>query len=235
MESLGNFSESSLSGSITATSPTLSVNSLSTFPTTYPFRVVVDSEVMLATGSPGTNQLTVTRGQEGSLAASHTLGAKVAAVVTRQGLLNAIMDRMPTATQILVGTCSITSASGVWQDLRDDSSLAYLEITLGPGRYRLDVNVTAVMAVNATGTPSANLGGRIRDTLGTVYGPEVATVFTQVNVLYCLNLTGWPALATLTTTRTLRVQGNRVDQSGGLTWIYSAYQNPSMIATRLGD
>jgi len=67
---------STLSSSIDATATTLTVASATGFPTA-PFRVKVDSEVLYVTAVSGA-VFTVTRGVDGTVAASHSGGATVA-------------------------------------------------------------------------------------------------------------------------------------------------------------
>ncbi|MFL6033814.1 MAG: FG-GAP-like repeat-containing protein, partial [Gaiellaceae bacterium] len=59
---------------------TLAVTSADGFPTTAPFKIRVDDEIMLVTGGEGTMSWTVTRGVDGTDAAAHTSGAAVAIV-----------------------------------------------------------------------------------------------------------------------------------------------------------
>lgn len=75
-----NGAQSPLATSINAGSPSLTVLSALSFPAT-PFRVVVDQEIMICTALLG-NTLTVTRGTEGTAAASHAAGAIVTQSVT---------------------------------------------------------------------------------------------------------------------------------------------------------
>lgn len=80
-----NNAESTLSGAITAGATSLTVASASAFPTAGNFTIVVDAEIMLVTGVAGAT-FTVVRGQEGTSAATHALGAIVRHVVTADAL-----------------------------------------------------------------------------------------------------------------------------------------------------
>lgn len=67
-----------LSGSITSGATTLTVASAAGFPAAKnPFSIQIDSEVMNVTAGMGTTTWTVTRGANGTTAASHTSGASV--------------------------------------------------------------------------------------------------------------------------------------------------------------
>lgn len=70
-----------LNGSINNSTTTVVITSATGFPTVGNFRIRIDSEIMLVTAVSGTS-LTVTRGVEGTTAASHTTGATVAHVVS---------------------------------------------------------------------------------------------------------------------------------------------------------
>jgi Tfp pilus assembly protein PilV len=66
-----------LSGSLTASATTVAVTSAAGFPASAEFRVMVDSEILLVTDGAGTTSWTVTRGADGSAAATHSAGAGV--------------------------------------------------------------------------------------------------------------------------------------------------------------
>lgn len=81
-ELLSNNAQTTLSAAITSTSATtLSVTSATAFPSGGNFRIIVDSEIMLVTGVSGTT-FTVTRGIEGTTAATHSNGATLTHVLT---------------------------------------------------------------------------------------------------------------------------------------------------------
>src|SRR6185312_11853787 len=65
------------SGALTATQTTITVASASGFPTTGTFRIRVDDENMTVTGGQGTTTWTVTRGANGTTAATHASGTSV--------------------------------------------------------------------------------------------------------------------------------------------------------------
>jgi hypothetical protein len=88
-ESFGNNDLTTLEASMTALSAVATVASVAGFPTDGQFRLLVDSELMLVTGyDPIANQWQVTRGIEGTTAATHSLGAQVVCILTRGALLN---------------------------------------------------------------------------------------------------------------------------------------------------
>jgi type II secretory pathway pseudopilin PulG len=66
-----------LSGSITASSTTLTVASATGFPTVGTFTIKIDNEYMVVTAGAGTSTWTVTRAHQGTTAATHSSGAVV--------------------------------------------------------------------------------------------------------------------------------------------------------------
>lgn len=68
--------QTTLTGSITDSSTSLTVASASNYPTT-PFTIAVDSEVILVGGTTGTTFNTLTRGYDGTVAASHSTSTAV--------------------------------------------------------------------------------------------------------------------------------------------------------------
>lgn len=85
-ETYSNSGSTTLSGTITAGAASLVVNSAATFPLAPQFRILVDSEYMLVTSLVGTT-FNITRGIEGSVAASHSDGAVITQVLTSGGLV----------------------------------------------------------------------------------------------------------------------------------------------------
>lgn len=79
-----------LNGTINNSTTTVVITSATGYPTVGNFRIRIDSEIMLVTAVSGTS-LTVTRGVEGTTAASHTTGAAVYHVVTGGGITQANM------------------------------------------------------------------------------------------------------------------------------------------------
>lgn len=234
MEQFSNFSQSTLSASLDATATSVAVADASHFPAVGNFRVWVDDEIMACSGRTG-NVLTVARGQEGTTAVSHSNGAAIAHGMTAASLIAAVTDRLPTASEVVRGQSTIAAASGAWQDVRDDSTLAYCELSLPAGRYLLLAGADAVLQATASGGVSVSLAGRIADTLGTVYGPTPNLALSTTPGLLFLGHVSWSALATLSASRTLRMQAARFDQLGGVTWQNSFFLAPSLDSIRLGD
>lgn len=89
-EQLTNFGRTQLDGGINASVTTVSVVAGSVFPTDGDFRLNCEDELMLCTSRSG-DDLTVTRGIEGTGAASHGSGAYITQVVTA-GSVTALID-----------------------------------------------------------------------------------------------------------------------------------------------
>jgi hypothetical protein len=118
IEQLANLAITTLNGAINNSVTTLTLTSATNFSTTGNFRIVCESEIMLVTGVSGTT-LTVTRGAEGTSAASHISGAPVAQVLTA----GAISGNVPflIGSQVLgsnQGTITFSSIPATWNHLR---------------------------------------------------------------------------------------------------------------------
>jgi hypothetical protein len=87
-ERFANNASSALSSGIGASDTTLTVNAPGAFPSSGNFRLIIDSEYILVTGVAGA-VFTITRGIEGSTAASHLAFATVTHIVTAGALLQA--------------------------------------------------------------------------------------------------------------------------------------------------
>lgn len=87
MEQLANNPTSTLSGGISSGATSLSVASATPFPTTGNFVIKIDGELLVVTNVSGTT-FTVTRGQDGTSATSHSSGATVTQVVSKKVLEN---------------------------------------------------------------------------------------------------------------------------------------------------
>ena len=85
LEKFANYPRDVLDSSIDDTVTSLDVVDASLFSTTGQFRIRIDNELLLVTAVSGTT-FTVTRGVEGSTAASHSGGAAVAQIVTAGAL-----------------------------------------------------------------------------------------------------------------------------------------------------
>jgi Pectate lyase superfamily protein len=72
-----------------ATATSCTVASATALPATGPYRVLVDSEIMIVTAGFGTATLTLVRGQEGTTATTHVAGATIAQKLTAGGTWNA--------------------------------------------------------------------------------------------------------------------------------------------------
>jgi hypothetical protein len=92
LELLKNNATTTLNGAITNSSGTLVVASASLFPTTPNFRIMIDSEIMLVTAVSGTT-FTLTRGFEGTTAASHVDFSRIALIVTSSSIYQYALDR----------------------------------------------------------------------------------------------------------------------------------------------
>lgn len=81
-EQFANQARSALASAVSASAVSLSLTTTAHFPGSGTFRVVVDNEIMIVTAVSGVTY-TVTRGAEGTVAASHAAGAEVVHVLTK--------------------------------------------------------------------------------------------------------------------------------------------------------
>lgn len=91
-EQLTNFGRTQIDGSINDSTVTVAVISGSVFPATGDFRLNCQDEIMLCT-SRSVDDLTVIRGQEGTVAASHDDQTYITQVVTAGSVVQLIDDR----------------------------------------------------------------------------------------------------------------------------------------------
>lgn len=92
-EYFANNASTTLVGTINNSVTSITVSSAAGFPSNSQFRIIIDTEIMIVTAGAGTTTWTVTRGADGSTAASHTGGATVV-----QGLTT---GNLPRATNLV--------------------------------------------------------------------------------------------------------------------------------------
>lgn len=94
LEQYANNAATTLAAAISSSMATsISVSSATGFPSSGNFRILIDSEYMIVTGVSGTTW-TVTRGAEGSTAATHSDGATVTHILTAASLEQLVADRL---------------------------------------------------------------------------------------------------------------------------------------------
>jgi hypothetical protein len=77
-------------------------------PTTYPYPLTIENEIMYATNNnTGTNTITVTRGQESTSAVGHATGLSVYLDITAAHINN-IVSNLPNKNAIVNGACHVT-------------------------------------------------------------------------------------------------------------------------------
>ena len=118
-----NTGETTLSASMDNSQTSLSATSGAVFPSTGNFRIKVENEIMICTAR-SSNTLTVTRGAEGTTAASHANGLGVTQIITADGLTRIGKDndhfwgntnRLPLARIVDTnGTSILTASSFSW-------------------------------------------------------------------------------------------------------------------------
>lgn len=128
-----------LSGSVTAGATSISVASGAAFPAFGNFTIIVESEIMLVTGVAGTTW-TVTRGYDGTAAASHTNNTPVTAILTKASFLNAHwFDVRQYGAR---GDGSTDDTTALQAALTAASDAGGAEVYLPPGTYRTTAALT---------------------------------------------------------------------------------------------
>jgi len=96
METFANQAVTTLSAAITSvTATSCTVVDATAFPASGNFRIKIDSEILIVTGVAG-NTFTITRGAEGTTAATHANGANVIHLLTKGGLEARVANRFIT-------------------------------------------------------------------------------------------------------------------------------------------
>lgn len=110
VEMIANNAVTSLSGDIVAGDTSITVGSVTAFPSSGNFRILIDSEIILVTAVVGA-VFTATRGQEGTTAAGHGSGASVTHLLTAQSLDHFRTDIAPLS--LCEGRLTLTSGTPV--------------------------------------------------------------------------------------------------------------------------
>jgi hypothetical protein len=92
--------QTTLSAGCTNVASTIAVTDATQFPSAPNYRLRIESELLLVTGVSG-NTLTVTRGTEGTIAASHSAGAAVLFELTAASVAQVRKDGMAAVVSVL--------------------------------------------------------------------------------------------------------------------------------------
>lgn len=126
VEQFANLAQTTLSAAITSTSATsCTVTSATLFPASGNFRILIDSEIMIVTAVSSTT-FTISRGQEGTSAATHSNGATVTLILTAASLAQGIQDSHTTWCGDFTSSDQPTSGSTwvfAWSAIYDDGYL----------------------------------------------------------------------------------------------------------------
>jgi hypothetical protein len=104
MEQFANSAQTTLNGAITSTGATsLTVISGATFPATGTFRIQIDTEIIIVGIVSGNTWSNLTRGAEGSTAATHGNGATVTFILTAGALAQMKSDILGEVAELIAG------------------------------------------------------------------------------------------------------------------------------------
>jgi hypothetical protein len=159
VEQFANNAATTLDAAIETTDGTsLTVTSYAGFPSVAQFRILIDSEIMLVTAGAGTTTWTVTRGAEGSTAATHLDEAVVTHILTAGALAQLKTDvaatSLPLAGGTMAGELVVADQLVTRPELKD-----YAETVNpigGTGGGTQDIDLTVGNVVSATVDTSAN-------------------------------------------------------------------------------
>ena len=102
LERFANTAQTTLGADVASpTATTLTVTSAAGFPADAQYRIRLDDELLLVTAGAGTTTWTVTRGIEGTTAATHSNGAAVIQVLTAGALSQFQQDTLQQALTMI--------------------------------------------------------------------------------------------------------------------------------------
>jgi prepilin-type N-terminal cleavage/methylation domain-containing protein len=149
-----------LAAGLDSAGTTLSVASASGFPTTAPFRIKIDSEIILVDAGAGTTTWTVKRAQDGSAAAAHASGAGV----TQKKLAHVVACGTGTCTTA-APTKTVTGADG--RSYRVDTFMTWHTVTSAAATAGRNVKlVTLVVRDSATARTYARVSSSFDESTG---------------------------------------------------------------------
>ena len=149
-----------LAAAIDSSATTISVASASGFPATAPFRVKIDSEIMLVDAGAGTTTWTVKRAQDASVAAAHASGANV----KQKKLAHVVACGTGTCTTA-VPTKTVTGADG--RSYRVDTFMTWHTVTSATNTAGRNVKlVTIVVRDSATSRMYARVSSSFDESTG---------------------------------------------------------------------
>src|SRR5215471_4547097 len=256
LEQFANKASTTLASSAASGDSTITVSSPSGFPTKPNFRLLIESEILLVTAIAGST-FTVTRGKEGTTAASHVAGKLVDHILTAESLKQMQSDSIDHA--ICNGRLTLSSDATFpisTSDITGASTLYFTpykgnKICLYDGTYWLPYKFSQIMSTVAFGTivttgtttnasavvtaiPSTtgmDIGMPITGG-GIVAGSKIKSVDTSSQVTLTANANGTASGATITVTK-----ANHdifiYDNSGTLTLEYVAWLNNTTRSTNL--
>jgi len=171
-EKFANYVETTLSAAIATTGAlNIPVVSATGFPSSPEYRVRIDDELFIVTSGAGTTTWGVVRGAEGTTAATHTIGTRVAHVLTADSLVNQPMaiaragagDSAIAVRQIGDSYNRFNvSVSGIMNWGVGTSAADVNLYRSGPGVLQTDDNLVSAGSVISRGMEAFDLYGEVR-------------------------------------------------------------------------
>ena len=125
---------------LTTTGTSLTIASAGSFPASAEFRVKIDSEILLVTAGAGTTTWTVTRALDGTVAATHNVGATIT-LKQRVDVANCSGGGSPCTT-----TAPTTTAAGAdGRSYRVDTYVTWTQVTNSGGTAGRAVKIVTIV------------------------------------------------------------------------------------------
>lgn len=163
IELYANGAATTLNGSINNSVTSLVVASAAGFPSSGNFRILVGTEILIVTAVSGTT-FTVTRGAEGTAAASHTSGDALTHILTRDGLKQLRADAFTMTADASKPAQSSEGAGRLWLPT-DDVVASYDDgsawTSLGPIRKMKAPDDSAFSWFNQGGATTTQKNGSV--------------------------------------------------------------------------
>jgi hypothetical protein len=170
MEQLANFpavTTLNMPGDLNSSATTLTLTSIAApFPASFPFRILIDDELMKVTATPGANQWTVTRGDGGTTATSHLNAAGVQAVLSKESL-----DSLVSVQQAGSEVSNRRILNFLNATVTDHSGSGSADITLSPTLTGVSSAIPAAASGNANQLYLPTDGPILQRSNGSVWSP----------------------------------------------------------------
>ena len=187
MLKIKNRAEDTLKTSMTDSQETMEVNNIANFPTTFPFRLTIEDEIVEVL-SESSSEYTITRGMENTIPASHNSGVDVTLNIT-SGVIEEIQN-VAAKISIIAGD-TLCNSNNTEQTTTSTLAVKLKETVLGAYAENLRITVAGkVAALGQWGMVSLYVNGVYKTTIGSpdntsseVYSKDVSGPFYSGDLL----------------------------------------------------